>query len=103
MKMEKGILKLTAKGKTRMMHYVVMDDHMKALAMGDTDLIRDLNEDHHIEIILNIKEDKEIPANVQVIEDKEQVKTLFDTMLELNHTWFKEYDDHLVVLDITTK
>jgi hypothetical protein len=101
--MEKGILKLTAKGKTRMMHYLEMDGHMKALAMGDTDLIRDLNDDHHIEIILNIKEGKEIPANVQIIEDKEQVKALFDEMLNLNHTWFKEFDDQLVMLDITKK
>lgn len=100
---DKGILKIISQGKDRMMHFTVEQNIVKSLSLNDTDLIEELRQNPNVEAIFEIKGGETVPVVVKIVEDKNEVQKIFERMLAQKNTWFKEYDERLLVLEVYPK
>jgi len=97
---KKGILKIKSNNKERMMHYLFIDNKIQILSLDDTDLIDDIKKNNEIELTFHLKKEVDMKALVTIVEDKEKVKELYYKMLEEKTSYFKEYDERLIILEI---
>lgn len=96
---EKGFLKIKVNEHERTMHYIIDEGKIKTISTKDSGLIKDA-ELGQIYVNPSLKGGTYVQAKLNVIYDLAQVKTLFDRMLVLKHTWFKEFSDQLVIIEV---
>ncbi|ERJ13126.1 hypothetical protein [Haloplasma contractile] len=100
---KKGIFKILANGKERIMHYTTEDEKIRALSLNDTDLIHDIEDDETVMVTFGMKGTEQVPATITIDKNIDSVKSLFNKMLEEKNTYFKELNDNLIVLEINLK
>lgn len=93
----KGIFKLNE----RIMHYISEEGKVYCLSMNDTDLVEEIKDDPNVSIIFDIKSGESLPGKVKIIENQDKVKDIFNKMLNEDNTYFKEFDDKLIVFEVT--
>jgi len=100
---KKGILKMMSNGKERMMHYLLEDDKIMVLSLEDTELINEIKNNSKISVTFDLKKGGYSPGEVNIICDKAKIKVLFNRMLTEKMTYFKVFDERLIILEINLK
>ena len=96
---DKGVLTMVQSGRSAMMHYVKSENGVKSLTLGNSGKVADLLVDNKVQLQLE-KNGALVDAEVSIITDKDKVKSVFDAMLSMNSTHFKEYTEDIVILDM---
>lgn len=69
-----------------------------SLTQGSSNKVSKINEDNKVSLAFgkNI-----VDSSVNIVEDKILVKDLFDKLLNMNFTHYKNYSDDLVILEMS--
>lgn len=98
---DRAIIKIEQKGSEAMMHSVNIEDNYYSLTLGASEKVKKLEEDSSLNFIFTKNSSEVLKASAKVISDKEVVKDLFDRLLDINFTHFKQWDDDLVVMEFS--
>lgn len=98
---DKAIIKIDQRGTEAMMHSVNIGDKYYSLTLGNSDKVKKLEEDSNLNFIFTQNSSEVLQANAKVISDTNIVKDLFDRLLDINFTHFKQWDDDLVIMEFS--
>ncbi len=97
---DKGYVKLMLDGKASTLHYIKDEKKVYSLTLNGSKKVAKINENSSAKLLFSKNIDEAVESKVNIISDKEKVKSLFDKLLDMNFTHYKEYSDDLVILEM---
>ncbi len=79
-------------------HYTILDDAFVSLSELKTGKVEYIREHGTLDITFDPKSETYDNMAVDIVDDQEYVKKVYDVMLENENNYFKDGFDHLVVL-----
>lgn len=95
---KKDIIKFRHGNHKGMFHYTVFEDQFLALSELKTGKVDYIKEHGSLDITFDLKSETYDKMAVDVMDDQDLVKRVYDFMLENDNNYFKDGYDHLVVL-----
>lgn len=96
----KKVLKFRFEGKEGFLSVVESNEVYYALVQKDTPKVTHIRDTHQLEISLELKQPAYAWVSVQIIEDFNTIKSVYETLEKENNLYFKQLDDTLCVLEI---
>lgn len=96
---EQGIIKLVHKDGSAFMHYLLNGDKLNSLTLADSTKVSDIKIENKAKVGFTMKPTEFYDVEISINQNKDEVKALFDKMLDLNFTHFKTYSEDLVILE----
>lgn len=91
-----GLLKLNVGEKKRNMNYMKVDQKVYVITSKDSKKINDIRANDQVELIFG---KEAVGAKAVVIEDPEQVKSIFDQLTAIDNNHFKQYRRDFVAIE----
>ncbi|QEN03174.1 hypothetical protein EW093_00135 [Thiospirochaeta perfilievii] len=98
---EQGFVKLLLDGSVATLHYLKAGDKILSLTQQGSKKVDLLKKDNSAKLVVNNDSTNIIDSKITINENKDDVKKLFDELLGLNFTHYKEYSDDLVILEMS--
>ncbi|ERJ13123.1 pyridoxamine 5'-phosphate oxidase family protein [Haloplasma contractile] len=99
-----GLLKLKAGEKLRTMNYTTKRENNKVyvLTLVTSNKIEDIKEDSNVTVTL-IQDKNTVDAVANIVDDRDEVKAIFDQMIEEDNSHFKTLNDQIVMIELMIK
>lgn len=95
---KKGILKFKSEYSKGGMHYVIFKDAKMSLTLSTTRKVKAVKEKGSLLIAGNLLSRNFVETNIEIIDQVDKVKEVFEYMKQVRNTHYKTWDEHLVVL-----
>ena len=97
----KGILKFKSKYSKGPMHYIMYNGNIYSVTTGSSRKIKSLKEEGTLEIAPHLLSRKWAPIKIEIIDDYQFVKEVFDYMITNKHSYHKSINEDFVALKYT--
>lgn len=98
---DKGILKYKSENSKGPMHYIKVDGDVYTLTLSSSQKVKDIKNNPSMKIAPNLLSRKFVDKTIEVIDDLDKVRMLFDTMLDKKNTHFKNWNDQLTAIRVS--
>ncbi len=97
---KKCLIKFSHDDNTDLMHYVVYEGDVVVLSKEDSKKISYAKKHKELEVSFHIDSKEYDVLKVEVIDDKEYVKKVYDYMIETNNAYFMDGHEDLVAMKL---
>eukprot|EP01156_Anaeramoeba_ignava_P004677 Anaeramoba_ignava/a234474_3.p1 GENE.a234474_3~~a234474_3.p1 ORF type:complete len:119 (+),score=18.68 a234474_3:38-394(+) len=97
---ESGFVKILIDGSAPTLHYIYDNNKVYSLTLSGSNKVGKIKNNNKAKIVLNNDSENALESEISIIDNKDRVKELFNKMLEMDFTHFKEFDDDIVILEM---